>query len=162
MKPLTKRRKLLLSIGLVILVLILVPSRTVFVPDYEIMVFGDSGQPLSGIQINQYFQDYSSGRSSDLSADALTDIHGHASFPSQSHWNSLGGIILGCASQILQTGAHASCGTYVDISVANPNLVETARNEQKLDDRPHHRSLKFTMKPCPSGDYWQCIGQPQR
>jgi hypothetical protein len=114
------------------------------------------GHPLPKVVLHQYVQDFSSGSDVDRSTDKLTDLHGAASFDGVVAKESVMGELLGCARQVFTSGAHASCGSYSDITVSNNTLIETARSEQKVKGQRGQRSIKLTMEPCPSGDYWQC------
>ena len=151
----TTRRRVLALIGLAALVLICIP-RTIFtVPAYGVIVIDDHGKPLSNLPVSQMREDFSLGGSDGI-VNAQTDSYGRASFESHTRRASIGGEVISCVGQILKTGAHASCGSYYDISASSSNLIEIARNDERLSDKPHHNSLRLTLKSCPSGDWRQC------
>lgn len=156
---LVRKKRLLAGLALV-LVASLCPRRNTLAPDCDVTVSDNKGQGIPSVMVRRYTQDYSSGRALDLSAESTTDFRGHAHFPRVTHWNSLAGEIFGCGKQVALTGAHASCGTYIDITVSSDNLIETARTEKSGHDGA--KELRLTMATCPSGDYWACYAAIHR
>lgn len=148
-----KKRTVLLGLAIVFFIT-LFPRQSTVAPACIVTVSDNNGRVLSGVVVHRYTQDYSSGSNVDRTSDVVTDTHGQAYFPRETHRISLVGEFVGCAKQIILTGAHASCGTYSDITVANNNLIETARVEEVHFRAP--RTLRVTMASCPSGDYWAC------
>lgn len=148
-----KRRIMLIGLAL-ILIALMYPRKSVLASEYIVTVADSKGHTLAGVVVRRFIQDYSSGGDVEHSIEAVTDPQGHASFPEEDHRASVAGAFSGCVRQFLQSGAHASCGVYSDISVDNNHLVEAARLETSLQHGV--RSLVFTMSPCPSGDYWAC------
>jgi len=143
-----------------IVIAVMFPRKSILAPEYLVTVSDGTGHGLAGVMVRRYIQDYSSGRNLDHSIEMETDLEGHASFPEEDHRISVVGEILGCVKKVLETGAHASCGVYSDISVSNNHLVEAARLEKNLQH--NRRSLSLTMSACPSGDYWACTDSTRR
>src|ERR1035438_1985726 len=140
-------RKVIMLVGLaLVLIAVLYPRKSALAVEYDVTVSDTTGRGLAGVVVLRYIQDFSSGRNLDHSVEVVTDLRGHASFPREDHRASIAGKILGCAKQILATGAHASCGVYSDISVSNNHLVEAARVEKQLQHGA--RSLNLTMSGC--------------
>ncbi len=157
----TPTRKTTMLIGLLLaLVAVIYPRKSILASEYAVTVADVTGRGLAGVRLRRYIQDYSSGRNVDHSVEEITNLQGQAFFPEEDHRVSIAGEIFGCAKQILTTGAHASCGTYSDITVSNNHLVEQARVEKDLAQG--RRSLRLTMSACPSGDYWACTDSPGR
>jgi len=152
----TKRKAISWSFTAVALLVVLYPRNTTISSEYRVTVMNRAGQGLANVEVHRLVQDYSSGDGSVTSMDAVTDTHGIAQFPLRQRRISLAGELFGCIRQIAASAAHASCGTYSNISVSNGHLIETARLEERIDGR--HRNLRLTMGDCPSGDYWRCKG----
>ncbi len=133
-----------------------VPREKVLVPRYEVLLVDGAGKPLANVAVHQYQQDYSSSPSVDRTVEAVTNTEGLASFNSVEHTLTSGSEIVGCASQIVSTGAHASCGFHADITASSSNYVETARDVSTPRGEPHQRKLKLTLTNCPSGNYFEC------
>jgi hypothetical protein len=153
------RRAMIIGLALISIV-VSFPRKAVVAPAYFVTVSDPAGHGLAGVVVRRYIQDYSSGRNLDNSIDAKTDLRGHAYFPEEDHRISVVAEILGCAKQVLEAGAHASCGVYSDISVSDNHLVEAARLEKSLQHAT--RSLILTMSACPSGDYRACTESAHR
>ncbi len=133
-----------------------IPRKTYISPAYDVTVNDDLGRAIPKLTVRRYLQDYSRGTDFDYSDKAITDSVGRAHFDAVSHWISFATETFGCVKEILQTGAHASCGSYVDVSVDTNNFVEIPNREEVLDGTGHSKSLVIRMTPCPSGDWHAC------
>ena len=132
------------------------PRKTYLSPAYDVTVVDNSGKVLPGLRVRRFLEYYSHGANADYSSEAITDSAGAAHFVAVTQWIGFATETFGCLSQILQTGAHASCGSYVDVSVDANTSIETARREGAVNGKSHCRSLVITRSPCPSGDWATC------
>ena len=150
-------------IAIVVLVAVsCVPRKTYLSPAYDVTVVSDSGKVLSELKVRRFLEDYSHGRDADYSSEAITDSAGRVHFEPVTDWISVATESLGCLSEILQTGAHASCGSHVDVSVDADHFIETGRKEDPVNDHSHLNSLVIALTPCPSDDWHTCAEAIER
>jgi len=135
-----------------------IPRKTYLSPAYDVVVADASGKALPTLRVSRFLEDYSTGRDADYSSDAITDLAGRTHFDAVTHWISFATEIFGCLREILQTGAHASCGSHVDVSVDANHFIESARSENTVHGRDHLKSLTIILTSCPSGDWHTCAG----
>jgi hypothetical protein len=155
------RKYAIVAISLLVLA-VCIPRRTYLSPAYDVTVVDNSGKALPGLRVRRFLQDYSRGTDTNYSSEAVTDSAGRAHFVGSSQWISFARETLGCISEILKSGPHAGCGSYVDVSVDASHFIETGRREAAEMDAGHRTSLTITLSPCPSGDWYACTEAPHK
>jgi hypothetical protein len=95
----------------ILLVVVFIPVPHIVAPDWTITTLDASHKPLTGITVREVWQQYSLEAVSH-EEDRLTDSRGQVHFPRRKRWASLAGRFLGCARQVIGTGAEASCGAH--------------------------------------------------
>jgi hypothetical protein len=112
----TKQVILPIGIVLVIVVLTITPFNYQIVPVWELRVVDKNGKPIDGIKTRQTWQFYAT-EFSGHEEDKLTDETGHVRYSARSVTVSLFTMISGSVKNIIQSGIHASFGTYAQIVV---------------------------------------------
>jgi hypothetical protein len=96
-----------LSIALVVLCLI--PIRTVTVPPWRLRFVDELGRPFSSLPVGETWRNYSI-EVTDHHADGLTNTDGYVEFPEHTLWAPLLLRIVGPVRSVLGSGVHAGFG----------------------------------------------------
>jgi hypothetical protein len=99
-------RQLLL---ITLVVLCLIPFRTITVPAWRIRFVDEVGKPFSSLPVSETWRNYSV-EITDHHADGATDKDGYVEFPEHTLWASLVLRIMGPVRSVLGSGVHASFG----------------------------------------------------
>lgn len=102
-------RKVSLAVGVILLAALLIPTESVVVPIWSVVVIDTNGKPIEGINVRQVWQDYSVESRSHEEV-IVTGKDGKASFPERKVSASTLARILGPVRNVLSTGVHASFG----------------------------------------------------
>lgn len=150
------RSKSVLLAGSVLAAIVLYPWSHSTASAYVVTVCDEAGHGVGGVTVNRNIEDYSFGQDVESSISETTDLRGQVHFPQATRRLSIAEAIFGCTKQIIEFGAHASCGSYSDITAESSDLIETARSERS--SRLGQKTLKIVVGKCPSGDYRACRG----
>lgn len=105
-----------LAIGTLLVIIALVPIASVEVPRWDIVVVDQTGKPVVGIKVNEYWRDYLVDESMSI-ATAVTDENGAVSFEERRVHASVGQRLFGAVWNVLSFGPHASFKTNAFIVV---------------------------------------------
>jgi hypothetical protein len=133
-----------------------IPRKIYLSPAYDVAVADSSGRAIPKQKVWRFLEDYSHGSDANYSGEEITDSEGRTHFDAVTDWISFATESFGCLSEILQSGAHASCGSHVDVSVDANHFIEIGRREEVVNGQSHLKSLTITLTPCPSGDWHTC------
>jgi hypothetical protein len=145
------------AVGVTLLVLaaLLYPAQVTVVPPYTVRVLEADGRPFRRIRVNQTWQEYSV-QAAGLDDTLTTNDEGYAFFPRRTVRASMVERVAGCIHQVMQYGAHASCGSHYDISAGDGTSAEVRRVDVRTGIFGRSRSLMLMMRPCPAGQRWPC------
>lgn len=132
---------------LIVVVLFFIPFPTQAIPEWKIQVVDEKNQPLSNVQVLQYWDNYTYWGYYDRRENTYTDENGFATFSPKYIWVSAISRIIFPPIAFLSQMAHGSAGTHSSIRTIDENY--TTEFTSSWDDGEiiyFHRSESFQNK----------------
>lgn len=128
-----RQKFLLVSLGIIILLVLVLPYETTVVPAWTLRVIDENGRPYAHKEVRETWKHYTlEASAADNMDDKYTDEQGYVSFPERRIRSSLIKRAVMTVFNTIMTVAHGSIGISASVAATGPQGYKRIEYDRKL------------------------------